>query len=301
MGSDGDAAAGVDTSWSSSQDGYFTIQIDRSSGGKLGVDIDDSNGVSLIIMRMKAGLIEDWNRRRGDAVVRVGDHVVEVNGICGDVDRMFEECTTASALVLKLQHVPSPEEFACPTDASEVLVHVYDLWGSRSRLPRLLNAGSTRFGVFHTGVEVYGREWYFCGTEDANAHGVYCMPEPKLHPVHRYTRSIQMGAAQLSREVLEELMPAIRQKWMGGTYDPWRRNCHHFTDFFCQILGFPSGPSFGLCGAGDRSLTQQGSEHRKCFPCSSSASLWRRHSAPLLSDETSGSVRCPELTQATAN
>merc|ERR1719464_2662854 len=66
--------------------------------------------------------------------------------------------------------------------------------------------------------------------------------------------SVAMGRTNLSKEALDELMPLLRSKWPGWSYDTVRRNCHHFTDFFCQVLGFPSGPKFGIFGAGDAGL-----------------------------------------------
>merc|ERR1711957_550753 len=41
-----------------------------------------------------------------------------------------------------------------------------------------------------------------------------------------------------------------------GSYNLARRNCHHFTDTFCQVLGFPQGPRFGIFGAGDVTLAE---------------------------------------------
>mmetsp|Transcript_96648 Transcript_96648/g.268693 ORF Transcript_96648/g.268693 Transcript_96648/m.268693 type:complete len:317 (-) Transcript_96648:127-1077(-) len=281
------------------------VNVDRSSGSKLGVDIDDSDGLHLVIMRLGPGLIADWNRVSAEAAVGIGDRIVEVNGIRGNAGQMFEECVKPKALTLKLQRAQVPEAVPCPTDSSDVYVHVYDLWGSRCRFPRLLNKGPTRFGLFHTGVEVYGREWYFCGTPEQQVHGVYCMPEPKIHPVHRYSASVLMGPAQLSREALEELIPLIREKWHGNTYHPFKRNCHHFTNFFCQILGFPSGPKFGICGAGDRSLAHRGGTsecgRRCCFPCSSSVRMLHRHSPPLLVEGASHSDVQLEMSPAPAS
>lgn len=110
-----------------------------------------------------------------------------------------------------------------------------------------------RFGMFHTGVEVYGREWYFSGS-DQTFYGVWAMSEPKRHPVHRYRRTVRMGQTTLSTEKLDEIIPVMRMAWPAWSYHISRRNCHHFTDFFCRTLGFNAGPKCGIFGAGDPSL-----------------------------------------------
>merc|ERR1719253_2543931 len=99
---------------------------------------------------------------------------------------MFAECMEQKVLNMKVAPAPiSAEELdqVCLSDDPQVFVHVYDLWGSY--VARGLNAVTTRFGLFHTGVEVYGQEWYFCGT-DLYFHGVYPQPVPKKHPLHSY-------------------------------------------------------------------------------------------------------------------
>mmetsp|Transcript_19147 Transcript_19147/g.37612 ORF Transcript_19147/g.37612 Transcript_19147/m.37612 type:complete len:336 (+) Transcript_19147:21-1028(+) len=271
--------------------------IDRSGEGRLGVKIDDSDGVSLVIMHLGPGLISDWNRENRDSEMAVGDRIVEANGVRGDAAQIYKECTTAATLSIKFLRESAQEAIICPTDNNEVYVHVYDLWGCQYRFPRLLNAGSTRFGLFHTGVEVYGREWYFCGTDEAK-HGVYSMPQPKLHPIHRYCKSVYMGRTQLRPCDLEELIPTIREKWPGNTYHPMRRNCHHFTDFFCRMLGFRNAPAFGICGSGDRNLAidynqGQSSGFSLCVPCASRMKKWRRGSRPLLEENQDGTQGSP--------
>jgi len=145
----------------------------------------------------------------------------------------------------------------CISNDSEVLVHVYDLWGCRYEFPRMVNSTvATRYGMFHTGVEVYGREWYFGGGSGDSFHGVYCMDEPRRHPLHRYRRTVSMGRTSLSAADVEELLPLLRMKWPAWSYNVFKRNCHTFTNFFCMVLGFSEGPRFGIFASGDAKLTK---------------------------------------------
>merc|ERR1712176_342891 len=107
---------------------------------------------------------------------------------------------------------------------------------------------------------VYGREWYF-GYTDTYYYGVHPMT-PKQHPQHKYRSSIVMGAANMSCAEFEEQLPFIRTAWPSFLYDMRYRNCHAFTDFLCQMLGFQSGPKLGLYGRGDPTLARcTGDQH----------------------------------------
>mmetsp|Transcript_57471 Transcript_57471/g.95624 ORF Transcript_57471/g.95624 Transcript_57471/m.95624 type:complete len:340 (-) Transcript_57471:29-1048(-) len=234
----------------------YVVTIDRSTGKRLGVDYDDSDGVTLVIKGLKPGLIYDWIcKKPSDVWVHLEDAIIEVNGVKGDSELIEKECAKPQVLNITFRPAPvsSDEPGACISDDNEVLVHVYDLWGAQSRISRPLNAMTSRLGIFHTGVEVYGREWYFCGTDRA-FYGVYAMPEPKNHPLHRYRRTVHMGPTGVTKEALEEIIPLLRLKWPAWSYHLVRRNCHHFTDFFCRTLGFHAGPKCGIFGAGDPSL-----------------------------------------------
>lgn len=116
-------------------------------------------------------------------------------------------------------------------------------------LTKIVNSHTTRFGLFHSGVEVYGQEWYFCAT-DLGMPGVFCMPFPKHHPVHSYRTTIAMGMTTFSKQHLMAQMPTVRNKWPGINYDMFKCNCHHFTDYFCRLLGFSSGPKLGFFNPG---------------------------------------------------
>merc|ERR1712060_343093 len=70
--------------------GEFTIVIDRTTGGTLGIDVEGYTG---IIAGIKPGLIQSWNHDHEETLtVRKGYQLVEVNGFRGVVSRMIHEC-----------------------------------------------------------------------------------------------------------------------------------------------------------------------------------------------------------------
>merc|ERR1719310_880520 len=175
---------------------------------------------------------------------------------------MMEQCQLNQVLHLTIEPPPHEYErqhrppFCLSTDA-EVYVNVYDLLGTPG-LSRF-NELTPSFGLFHTSVEVFGREWYFSGAEDSLFYGVFAMATPREHPFHVYKSSVHMGRTLLTPDDWEDLMPLIRIKWPCWSYHPLWHNCHHFTDFLCRTLGFAAGPKFGLFGSGDPELAVEAS------------------------------------------
>eukprot|EP00746_Dinoflagellata_sp_MGD_P164427 gnl/MRDRNA2_/MRDRNA2_93045_c0_seq1.p1 gnl/MRDRNA2_/MRDRNA2_93045_c0~~gnl/MRDRNA2_/MRDRNA2_93045_c0_seq1.p1 ORF type:complete len:331 (-),score=55.60 gnl/MRDRNA2_/MRDRNA2_93045_c0_seq1:108-1100(-) len=116
---------------------------------------------------------------------------------------------------------------------AKVLLHVYDL-GKRA-ITRSYNSVIKSHGAFHSGVEVYGKEWAFGMTSDAST-GV-CYGTPRQHQQHTYRETLEMGYTHLSAKEVSAIVNEMMYEWMGYTYDVFTRNCHHFSEEFCQRLG----------------------------------------------------------------
>lgn len=230
----------------------YSLKVDRSSSDRpMGIQYEHSDGLSLVIRNIQRGMLFSSMVQQGqDHWVQLGDQIVEVNGLRGDAAVLEAECLKKQVLNMKLVRASIPED-AVPMCLSEnplVVVHVYDLSPPRCKLiscaSRALNVFTNRYGLYHTGVEVFGREWYF-GHANEYFHGVHAM-QPKQHQYHRYRKSIVLGRTEVSSAEFEKQIVHIRTVWPGFSYDVRTRNCHHFTGFLCNYLGFPSSPHFGL-------------------------------------------------------
>jgi len=78
----------------------YTIQIDGTIE-LLGIEVDSSDGIVLLIGSVTEGLVKKWNDAHPDKEVRVGDRLVEVNGIRERV-ALVEECNKDQLLTMKL-------------------------------------------------------------------------------------------------------------------------------------------------------------------------------------------------------
>lgn len=132
-----------------------------------------------------------------------------------------------------------------------VYVHVYHL--GNSYITWGLNK-ITDYGAFHTGVEVYGREWSFGHTGTIGAPGI-CEDPPKGNPDHTYRETLAMGITLNSPDEVLEIIEEMQKEWLGISYDLLNRNCHHFSHEFCCKLGVAGLPDWINTLAGTGSAT----------------------------------------------
>lgn len=123
-----------------------------------------------------------------------------------------------------------------------VLVRVYDL-GKTALTRGFLNQVTKSYGAYHTGVEVYGREWSFGMTFDDWSTGVTWNP-PAVNPDHSFRETLSMGYTPLSPEQVWQVIEEMKPVWRGCTYNLLTRNCHHFSDTFSRRLGVGGVPDW---------------------------------------------------------
>ena len=113
-----------------------------------------------------------------------------------------------------------------------VTLHTYDL----HRLVRGLNTSLKGIpGLYHTGVEVHGREFSF------SSSGIieYC---PRGFAGHVYRESMTLGATSFSQDELNLLLQRFDSTWVAYDYHCIRRNCSDFSEAFCVALGVAPPP-----------------------------------------------------------
>jgi len=81
----------------------FSIALRKPPGGKIGLKVDQFEGVSLEVTRIKEGLVQDWNSEHGECQVMKGDRIVEVNGVRDSSPKMLDTLTAEEDLFLVIQ------------------------------------------------------------------------------------------------------------------------------------------------------------------------------------------------------
>lgn len=86
----------------------FDIEIVKTADKQLGVDIDESSEIGIIIIHniKPDGLVEEWNLSNPGSAVQELDRIVDVNGINQDVALMMKEFQQAGTLIIKVRRLP---------------------------------------------------------------------------------------------------------------------------------------------------------------------------------------------------
>ncbi|KAH1033401.1 hypothetical protein J1N35_045575 [Gossypium stocksii] len=84
------------------------------------------------------------------------------------------------------------------------------------------------FGIFHSGIEVHGKEYGF-GAHDFSISGVFEV-EPKCCPGFSYRCSISLGRINMSSSDFREFIENLASDYHGNTYHLISKNCNHFSD-----------------------------------------------------------------------
>ncbi|KAK8520431.1 hypothetical protein V6N13_031118 [Hibiscus sabdariffa] len=120
------------------------------------------------------------------------------------------------------------------SNETKVVLHVYDLTH--------INNVSYWFGlgVYHSGIEVHGKEYGF-GSHEFPVSGVFEV-EPKNCPGFAYRRSIPLGSISIPLSEFTEFIEKIASQYHGNSYNLVSKNCNHFTDDVARKLTGKSIP-----------------------------------------------------------
>mmetsp|Transcript_35809 Transcript_35809/g.82185 ORF Transcript_35809/g.82185 Transcript_35809/m.82185 type:complete len:144 (+) Transcript_35809:98-529(+) len=80
---------------------YF-ITIDKRNGGKHGLAVLCDDAGSLIVTQINDGLFSVWNQEHPQKKVHIGDRIVGINGLRGDVVDLVNECQRDKELIIEL-------------------------------------------------------------------------------------------------------------------------------------------------------------------------------------------------------
>lgn len=106
----------------------------------------------------------------------------------------------------------------------EIILNVYDLNEANEYL---YPAG---FGVYHSGVQIGGKEYTFAGGGGIFSH------DPKDAPGARYRCSVNMGTVEGGQSAVDDAISRLRGEFGPDRYNLINRNCNSFSDAFCQEL-----------------------------------------------------------------
>lgn len=116
---------------------------------------------------------------------------------------------------------------------TRVDLHMYDLSNGASQALSPWLVGESLEGIWHTGVVVYGQEYFFASDLVHDTAGETAFGTP--------TKIVSFGFTlwrqeELHNYIVEEMQPVFHR----GTYDIITQNCNHFTE---KLIGYLVGRS----------------------------------------------------------
>ncbi len=113
-----------------------------------------------------------------------------------------------------------------------VYLNVYDLM--------IMNHTTSRvgLGIYHTGVEVYGREYSFAGhyyTESTGLRESQPHDTSWLHDAI-FKERVLVGHTTYTQPQVRALFTELKPDYLGPSYNVLDRNCNHFTQRFLRLL-----------------------------------------------------------------
>ncbi|GBG67432.1 hypothetical protein CBR_g567 [Chara braunii] len=109
-----------------------------------------------------------------------------------------------------------------------VVLHVYDLSQGLARQLSGTFLGKVIDGIWHTGIVVYGKEyWYGGGIQSA---------APGHSPYGRPVQTVTLGYTQVPEELFREFLAEMSERYTPEAYNLMSHNCNNFSDEVANLL-----------------------------------------------------------------
>ncbi|KAK8694093.1 hypothetical protein V6N13_071654 [Hibiscus sabdariffa] len=113
-------------------------------------------------------------------------------------------------------------------EGHNVTLNVYDLSQGLARQLSTTLLGKAIEGIWHTGVVVYGNEYYFGG-------GIQHAPVGTT-PYGKPIRVVDLGVTHVPKDVFEMYLQEISPRYTAETYSLLTHNCNNFSNEVAQFL-----------------------------------------------------------------
>jgi len=121
-----------------------------------------------------------------------------------------------------------------------VILNVYDMFWTNDYTA---NVG---LGVYHSGIQVYGREYAY-GGHPFPFSGIFDIAPreaAELGEQFRFKQSVHLGNTDFTPHEVEKILEQLGKEYRGDRYHLMNRNCNHFSGAFSQILAGRDVPSW---------------------------------------------------------
>lgn len=123
-------------------------------------------------------------------------------------------------------------------EGQKVTLNVYDLSQGLARQLSTTFLGRAIEGIWHTGIVVFGSEYYFGG-------GIQHSPVGTT-PYGKPIKELDLGVTHVPKEIFEEYLQEISPRYTAETYNLLRHNCNNFSNEVALFLVGTNIPDYIL-------------------------------------------------------
>ncbi|KAL8092877.1 uncharacterized protein LOC141690142 [Apium graveolens] len=123
-------------------------------------------------------------------------------------------------------------------EGHKVCLNVYDLSQGMARQLSMTFLGKVIEGIWHTGIVVYGTEYYFSGGVQQAAVGTTQYGTP--------VRVVDIGVTHVPKDVFEMYLQEISPRYTAESYSLLKHNCNNFSNEVAQFLVGATIPEYIL-------------------------------------------------------
>lgn len=113
-----------------------------------------------------------------------------------------------------------------------VLLNVYDMFWTNEY------TGNMGLGVYHSGLQVYGREYAY-GGHPFPFSGIFDISPrtaEELGEQFKFKQTLHLGNTDFRSEDVDKIIEEMGRNFRGDRYHLMNRNCNHFAGAFSEIL-----------------------------------------------------------------